>query len=243
MPPPTSTRCSVRPTRAVPPTMPKRAACRRPAQAAAPKLAAAVTRSMQQLGMAGGRFEVALTATDGPQSFGLESAEFLVAGHAGSTPRPLGKVASGGELSRIALSIAVVTSELDVGAGDAVDADLRRGRRRRRRRRRRDRRPADEAARPRSPGAGRDPPAAGGRLRRPPSRRGQGRRRRQQARSSVRGVGGEPAWPRSPACSAARSCSSTSLAHAQEMLRSSADDAVPLTRAPRQPRRARPAER
>jgi DNA repair protein RecN (Recombination protein N) len=82
-------------------------------RAAAPKLAAAVTKSMQQLGMAGGRFEVALEAADVPQSFGLESAEFLVAGHAGTTPRPLGKVASGGELSRIALSVAVVTSELE----------------------------------------------------------------------------------------------------------------------------------
>src|SRR6185295_4766713 len=47
-------------------------------RAAAPKLAAAVTRSMQQLGMTGGRFEVALEATEAPQSFGLESAEFLV---------------------------------------------------------------------------------------------------------------------------------------------------------------------
>ncbi|MEO8523973.1 MAG: DNA repair protein RecN [Caldimonas sp.] len=100
-------------------------------RAAAPKLAAAVTRTMQQLGMAGGRFEVALAATDAPQSFGLESAEFLVAGHAGTTPRPLGKVASGGELSRIALSVAVVTSELDAGADapgtlifDEVDAGI-----------------------------------------------------------------------------------------------------------------------
>ena len=84
-------------------------------RAAAPRLGAAVTRSMQQLGMAGGRFEVVLEATDAPQSFGLESAELLVAGHAGSTPRPLAKVASGGELSRIALSVAVVTSELDAG--------------------------------------------------------------------------------------------------------------------------------
>ncbi len=81
-------------------------------RAAAPKLATAVTQAMQQLGMAGGRFEVALLAQDTPQSFGLESAEFLVAGHAGSTPRPLGKVASGGELSRIALAIAVTTSQL-----------------------------------------------------------------------------------------------------------------------------------
>ena len=86
-------------------------------RAAAPKFAAAVTRTMQQLGMAGGRFEVALVATDAPQSFGLESAEFLVAGHAGTTPRPLAKVASGGELSRIALAVAVVAAAgLDAGA-------------------------------------------------------------------------------------------------------------------------------
>jgi DNA repair protein RecN (Recombination protein N) len=98
---------------------------------AAPKLAATVTQAMQQLGMAGGRFEVSLLAQDAPQSYGHESAEFLVAGHAGSTPRPLGKVASGGELSRIALAIAVTTSQLgeagtlifdevDAGVGGAV---------------------------------------------------------------------------------------------------------------------------
>ncbi|HEY4065585.1 MAG TPA: DNA repair protein RecN [Burkholderiaceae bacterium] len=97
----------------------------------APKLAASVTQAMQQLGMAGGRFEIALLKQDAPQSFGLESAEFLVAGHAGSTPRPLAKVASGGELSRIALAIAVTTSrlqsagtlifdEIDSGVGGAV---------------------------------------------------------------------------------------------------------------------------
>ncbi len=101
---------------------------------AAPELAAAVTAAMQQLGMAGGKFDIALNATDGPQSWGAESAEFLVAGHAGSTPRPLAKVASGGELSRIALASAVTTSqgsngqapgtlifdEIDVGIGGAV---------------------------------------------------------------------------------------------------------------------------
>ena len=86
---------------------------------AAPKLAHAVTQAMQQLGMVGGRFEVALTAQDSPQSFGMESAEFLVAGHAGGTPRPLAKVASGGELSRIALAIAVTTSQLRRGEATA----------------------------------------------------------------------------------------------------------------------------
>jgi len=69
-----------------------------------------VTAAMQVLGMAGGRFEVVLVPQDEPQSFGLESVELRVAGHAGSTPRPLAKVASGGELSRLALAIAVTTA-------------------------------------------------------------------------------------------------------------------------------------
>lgn len=89
-------------------------------KAAAPRLAAAVTAAMQQLGMGGGRFDVALVAQDAPQSFGLESAEFLVAGHAGSTPRPLAKVASGGELSRLALAIAVTTAHHAHGQGQGA---------------------------------------------------------------------------------------------------------------------------
>jgi DNA repair protein RecN (Recombination protein N) len=98
---------------------------------AAPKLALAVTQAMQNLGMQGGRFEVALIGLDQAAQHGLEDIQFLVAGHAGSTPRPVGKVASGGELSRIALAIAVTTSELgeagtlifdevDSGVGGAV---------------------------------------------------------------------------------------------------------------------------
>jgi len=83
-------------------------------QAAAPKLAEAVTLAMQQLGMAGGRFEVALLAQAEPQAFGLEAVELRVAGHAGSTPRPLAKVASGGELSRLALAIATTTAARSV---------------------------------------------------------------------------------------------------------------------------------
>ena len=78
---------------------------------AAPVLSAAVTQAMQQLGMAGGRFEVALLPQAEPQAYGLEAAEFRVAGHAGSTPRALAKVASGGELSRLALAIAVTTAQ------------------------------------------------------------------------------------------------------------------------------------
>jgi DNA repair protein RecN (Recombination protein N) len=98
---------------------------------AAPALAKAITQAMQGLGMKGGKFDVALGTLEQPAHYGLEQAEFLVAGHSGSTPRPVGKVASGGELSRIALAIAVTTSELgeaqtlifdevDSGVGGAV---------------------------------------------------------------------------------------------------------------------------
>ncbi|NQW93027.1 MAG: DNA repair protein RecN [Polaromonas sp.] len=98
---------------------------------AAPALAKAITQAMQGLGMQGGKFDVALNALEQPAQYGLEQAEFLVAGHSGTTPRPVGKVASGGELSRIALAIAVTTSQLgeaqtlifdevDSGVGGAV---------------------------------------------------------------------------------------------------------------------------
>ena len=100
-------------------------------QKAAPKLSKAVTQSMQTLGMQGGLFEVALLRLEEPQAHGWEQVEFRVAGHAGATPKPVGKVASGGELSRIALAISVVTSQLgqaptlifdevDSGIGGAV---------------------------------------------------------------------------------------------------------------------------
>jgi DNA repair protein RecN (Recombination protein N) len=97
---------------------------------AAKVLSEAVTAAMQDLSMSGGRFDVALNACE-PASFGLEQVEFLVAGHAGTQPRPLAKVASGGELARISLAISVITSsatttptlifdEVDSGIGGAV---------------------------------------------------------------------------------------------------------------------------
>jgi len=90
---------------------------------AATALARAVTQAMQGLGMAGGRFDVALLPQAEPQSYGLENVEFQVAGHAGATPRALAKVASGGELSRLALAIAVTTSRVRPGA-DAAGVTL-----------------------------------------------------------------------------------------------------------------------
>jgi DNA repair protein RecN (Recombination protein N) len=80
--------------------------------------------------MSGGRFEIALIPGE-PTAYGLEQVEFLVAGHAGVAPRALAKVASGGELARIALAISVITSsatatptlifdEVDSGIGGGV---------------------------------------------------------------------------------------------------------------------------
>ncbi len=98
---------------------------------AAAELGKLVTDAMQDLSMAGGRLEIALTPLSEGGSHGLEQIEFLVAGHAGSTPRSLAKVASGGELARISLAISVITSkasftptlifdEVDAGIGGAV---------------------------------------------------------------------------------------------------------------------------
>lgn len=97
---------------------------------AAKALSDAVSAAMQDLSMAGGSFSVALKACE-PASYGLEQVEFLVAAHAGTTPRPIAKVASGGELARIALAISVITSratatpvlifdEVDSGIGGGV---------------------------------------------------------------------------------------------------------------------------
>ena len=99
-------------------------------QLAAAALGTAVTAAMQELSMAGGSFAIALQPAD-PAAYGIEQVEFLVAGHAGTTPRPLAKVASGGELARVALAISVIASsatatptlifdEVDSGIGGGV---------------------------------------------------------------------------------------------------------------------------
>jgi len=100
-------------------------------QAAAKKLGAGVTAAMQELAMAGGRFEIELKPHDEGTAAGLEGVEFLVAANAGQPARPLAKVASGGELSRIGLALQVIASqshaagtlifdEVDVGIGGRV---------------------------------------------------------------------------------------------------------------------------
>lgn len=97
---------------------------------AAADLGKQVTAAMQTLAMEGGQFSVALS--EGPDSGqGQDIVEFLVAGHAGTSPKPLAKVASGGELARISLALSVIASraarvptlifdEVDSGIGGAV---------------------------------------------------------------------------------------------------------------------------
>ncbi|AIV89544.1 DNA repair protein RecN [Burkholderia pseudomallei] len=98
---------------------------------AAKALGVAVTTGMQELSMAGGSFEVALVPLAEGGAHGLEQVEFRVAGHAGVPLRPLAKVASGGELARISLALAVIASaasptptlifdEVDTGIGGGV---------------------------------------------------------------------------------------------------------------------------
>lgn len=97
---------------------------------AAKQLSEKISAEMQRLALKGGSFSVVLTPQE-PAAAGLEAVEFLVAGHAGVELRPLAKVASGGELSRISLAIRVVTAqqgdiptmifdEVDVGIGGGV---------------------------------------------------------------------------------------------------------------------------
>lgn len=98
---------------------------------AAETLSEAVTRAFRDLALGGGRFTVAFHPADPGGSFGLEQVEFQVATHPGTPPGPLGKVASGGELSRISLAIQVIASrvaqvptlifdEVDAGIGGKV---------------------------------------------------------------------------------------------------------------------------
>ena len=98
--------------------------------AAARSFAAGVSALFAELGMAGGELAVELERAE-PSASGVDRVEFRVAAHAGSTPRALAKVASGGELSRIGLAIAVLAAqsnpvptlifdEADAGIGGAV---------------------------------------------------------------------------------------------------------------------------
>jgi DNA repair protein RecN (Recombination protein N) len=100
-------------------------------KSAAQAFSKSVTEGMQRLAMGGGRFSVALHALEAPTASGMEEVEFEVSSHPSLPLRPLAKVASGGELSRVSLAIQLVASkespvatlvfdEVDTGIGGAV---------------------------------------------------------------------------------------------------------------------------
>ncbi len=101
-------------------------------KAAAP-FSESVTGTMADLGMSGGVFEVSVSdrAKEAPQAYGTDTIEFLISANPGQPPMPLSKVASGGELSRMSLSIQVIASdgspiptmvfdEIDSGVGGGI---------------------------------------------------------------------------------------------------------------------------
>jgi len=103
-------------------------------QRAAEDMGRDVSRAMQELAMTGARFAVRLLPTDATAS-GRERVEFLVSGHDSGSARPLARVASGGELSRIGLAISVIAAsanlvptlifdEVDAGIGGQVAATV-----------------------------------------------------------------------------------------------------------------------
>ncbi len=94
---------------------------------AARKLTQQVTAAMQTLAMEGGKFAVTHIPLEQGSAHGMEQIEFQVSPHQGLPLRPLAKVASGGELSRISLAIQVITSKVGVAPTlifDEVDAGI-----------------------------------------------------------------------------------------------------------------------
>jgi DNA repair protein RecN (Recombination protein N) len=102
-------------------------------KAAAHKFEGSVSDAMAGLGMPGGRFEIAVEplADGAERASGLDDLEFLISANPGQPAMPLSKVASGGELSRMSLSIQVIASdgstiptmvfdEVDSGVGGGV---------------------------------------------------------------------------------------------------------------------------
>ncbi|MEK7991969.1 MAG: DNA repair protein RecN [Thiotrichaceae bacterium] len=96
-------------------------------------LAAKITENMQQLGMSGGQLVISVNANlqATPSLYGMDNIEFLVSTNPGHAPKPLHKVVSGGELSRISLAIQMITAqhsgvptlifdEVDVGISGGV---------------------------------------------------------------------------------------------------------------------------
>jgi DNA repair protein RecN (Recombination protein N) len=104
--------------------------------AAARRLGPALETALAELGMANARFEVRLSTADAPQAWhagGIDAGEFFLAANLGEDARPLARIASGGELSRVMLAFktlgagehpnrTLVFDEVDAGIGGRTAA-------------------------------------------------------------------------------------------------------------------------
>lgn len=99
----------------------------------APQLAQKISDNIQQLGMPNGQFQIMVNTAENkqPSASGLDDVDFLISTNIGQAPKPLNKIASGGELSRISLAIQVINAqgsgvsllvfdEVDVGIGGGI---------------------------------------------------------------------------------------------------------------------------
>ncbi|VAW59520.1 DNA repair protein RecN [hydrothermal vent metagenome] len=97
----------------------------------AKKLNKAISDSMQTLGMAGGLFQIQISAKDSASANGVDQIEYRVSTNAGQPLKALAKTASGGELARISLAIQMITAqqgriptlifdEVDSGVGGGI---------------------------------------------------------------------------------------------------------------------------
>lgn len=104
-------------------------------KAAAAQVSELVSRELEQLAMAGSRFEIGISPLADLEFSGNDRIEFLLASHPGAEPRPLAKGASGGELSRIMLALELVLAsertvptmvfdEVDAGVGGQAALEL-----------------------------------------------------------------------------------------------------------------------
>lgn len=103
--------------------------------AAAKKLELAVATELAALALPNAKLVVAVVSGETPREWGFDDIEFLLAPHPGATPKPLGKTASGGELSRVMLALEVVLAgsdpvptfvfdEVDSGVGGAAAIEI-----------------------------------------------------------------------------------------------------------------------
>ena len=94
---------------------------------AAKQLGERVTSELVALAMSGSKLHVEIEATETLSATGLDNVSFLLESYAGAEPRPIGKGASGGELSRIMLALEVILAESDSAPTfifDEVDAGV-----------------------------------------------------------------------------------------------------------------------